>query len=1334
MELEDVPQQRVKNWCKHLVIYQENVSLVGQMVDLPIGAKRIGCRFHHGYSGMTIKDTASIFIEGNCVDCPHHVLVSSDNYGEGVISKIQERAKRKNEVGNANQLLKGLIPINPKAVLESDIESDATARELAGLLIIEEHKCEAVDKLLQGTKHKPQIISEKLAAVLIGAVLDQQVGGGVLEILRLAGQYNQNIVSIAIKGANIALDEGRNVDSACMLIAEGLKQGQIKLTPTLVSSAVSWLSSPVDPFPSPRIRGRKKHRDGVEEALKVFISQDQSLVEGTVISLLGSDQPHLVATACAAVQVLHQSLPDFSFERYLEPLFGALSWEREDEDLYVDASICQTCAKIMVSEPLVISKEILAAIIKASEELQEALLHVFIRDEALAFAEVWIEPLLNLLANDRLAEQTKFKVSEMLSIISKDRPDVIYAHITGLFGVLAIVCDLEDKRHKLVREEERDEISFIEYQSNISALSGTARNLREIIENVGNTDAERTLSEIESLISRTSSKIAASFKRELILLLGDFGHRHPELSSKIIPIIFPHLVDNESYMVRGAAAEAFSEIAMRDGTYLPENVVLVLAALLSDEYLYPVRVATEAFEWIQVKDFQTAGKVVNALVGIYFVYKQDQSQGHLIEKASVALVNVANSHTQFLPYAAQVAADLANNPYFYSAKDGLRSLRRLASQHKEYQSIYLLSLLDHYSRYDLEITSSRANYHSGKSDSEFEKLYSVSPEVIRSEITKLMTVAHGQKEPYNLIHFASLLIYVGIFEEAAQLLRSYVTLLPEEERYAWDRSTHTALALLLDAETALKDSHLSKAKESMEKALEELGSRANPKRNLPFGLEQSIPKEKVRPYFYITWLQIRLLWLNLSDDPAEAGQALEKVVQQIKELKLEANDQRVLDFHEELAIAAKFLSEWYQCVLNGDSEQVVKREAIKGHLSEALKGLQTNDSELLKTRIKDHLIKVDSLSATNGMTGLLQELILDPMPIPQYDLPIPEHWHSPIKRNNLEISSEEKHLHSHANVAFAKVLIDGQEIPKIVTIVAGRIHDIKIVIELSRVNTCKQELRLAPLSVLPEQEYIFPRQSVPLIDGENTYEIKGHLKFNNAQSELSEPIDTRIQVFLVKPDGSNESCTVFGQSHLKFKIRDEARLLAHGKAEASAVDKVFKNLDSIVSDFKTSPYPEEREIITCLINYAGYQLKDPSFTNAEIDEKEFQRDLTRYLCIKIGRNDVFREIKSGRGFLDVLALGIPVELKVFRGYEKLEHFAGTSLPQVTQYTISQERSVGILCILDTSDRTTATPNLIDDVMIRKGETEMGIDPSPEGVIGVVTIIIRGASRSASKLR
>lgn len=300
--------------------------------------------------------------------------------------------------------------------------------------------------------------------------------------------------------------------------------------------------------------------------------------------------------------------------------------------------------------------------------------------------------------------------------------------------------------------------------------------------------------------------------------------------------------------------------------------------------------------------------------------------------------------------------------------------------------------------------------------------------------------------------------------------------------------------------------------------------------------------------------------------------------------------------------------------------------------------------------------------------------------------------------------------------------------------IADRIHNIKIELELPEVDAGEKKVNLIPMSTLPEDEYLFPKQTVALSKDKKIYDINGHVQFRHAQSEASQPIDIRIHAYLHKHDGTSTPCTVFGQSQLKFRVLDEYRLSAQGSAEAKAVGKVLQELEHLVPEIASPRYKDETEVITGVINYTAYQLADPSFTDSGTNEKDFQKDISRYLSIHFKRTDVFREIQSGRGCLDMLVRGVPVELKVFKGQEKLADFVESSLPQATQYIVNHGRRVGLLCILDISERPTAAPSLIDDVMVRKGKTEQGIAPSPEGVIGVVVIIIRGALYSASKLR
>lgn len=100
-----------------------------------------------------------------------------------------------------------------------------------------------------------------------------------------------------------------------------------------------------------------------------------------------------------------------------------------------------------------------------------------------------------------------------------------------------------------------------------------------------------------------------------------------------------------------------------------------------------------------------------------------------------------------------------------------------------------------------------------------------------------------------------------------------------------------------------------------------------------------------------------------------------------------------------------------------------------------------------------------------------------------------------------------------------------------------------------------------------------------------------------------------------------------------------------------------------------------------------------------------------------------REVKAGRGYVDVLVNGVPLELKL-ASESRVENFVRTSLPQATQYAVSRGRRVGLLAVLDLTERTSSAPRLTADVEVFEGKTTEGIKET--GPVAIVAIAVRGA--------
>ena len=160
---------------------------------------------------------------------------------------------------------------------------------------------------------------------------------------------------------------------------------------------------------------------------------------------------------------------------------------------------------------------------------------------------------------------------------------------------------------------------------------------------------------------------------------------------------------------------------------------------------------------------------------------------------------------------------------------------------------------------------------------------------------------------------------------------------------------------------------------------------------------------------------------------------------------------------------------------------------------------------------------------------------------------------------------------------------------------------------------------------------------------------------------------------------------------------------------------------------------DELEVANAIANYMDNQLRNGTFQGGE-SEQEFEDHLWQELQYRFeDRDDVYRQMHSGGGRVDILVLGVPMELKVLRSGEQ-DDFCRESLPQATQYVASRGRRVGFLVVLDLRSRTNATPAPVDDVMVMQGPTARGLSPSPDGTLAVVVAFVRARVARPSALK
>lgn len=167
------------------------------------------------------------------------------------------------------------------------------------------------------------------------------------------------------------------------------------------------------------------------------------------------------------------------------------------------------------------------------------------------------------------------------------------------------------------------------------------------------------------------------------------------------------------------------------------------------------------------------------------------------------------------------------------------------------------------------------------------------------------------------------------------------------------------------------------------------------------------------------------------------------------------------------------------------------------------------------------------------------------------------------------------------------------------------------------------------------------------------------------------------------------------QMEQKVTVDAEAtiRIRSPGKTGYAWSDN---ELPKIVSRLKESILPEDLDsyqiVLASMLNYMAQNLQENFFKDQKVSEKDFQKDLLRHLRSDrdIGE-DAFKEVSTGAGFVDILVKGVPVELKLEKTEKETAKVIKIHENQACQYASAQAKQVGILCILDLTEKDKPPP-------------------------------------------
>lgn len=175
---------RLRPWCRHLDVKVEISGLLAQMTRLPIGMLQVTCP--HGVTqgmSMHLEHEAEQFITQNCISCPHHKELSSDNLGRDILAN-REKAKVEADVAQQRRReLERQIQAEVANALQTKEMTQASVNRLILNLHDPQASQEALTNLQEAAKIAPEFFSEEAIRV-IGDNVRTQMGATCVDIIR----------------------------------------------------------------------------------------------------------------------------------------------------------------------------------------------------------------------------------------------------------------------------------------------------------------------------------------------------------------------------------------------------------------------------------------------------------------------------------------------------------------------------------------------------------------------------------------------------------------------------------------------------------------------------------------------------------------------------------------------------------------------------------------------------------------------------------------------------------------------------------------------------------------------------------------------------------------------------------------------------------------------------------------------------------------------------------------------------------------------------------------------------------------------------------------------
>lgn len=411
-----------------------------------------------------------------------------------------------------------------------------------------------------------------------------------------------------------------------------------------------------------------------------------------------------------------------------------------------------------------------------------------------------------------------------------------------------------------------------------------------------------------------------------------------------------------------------------------------------------------------------------------------------------------------------------------------------------------------------------------------------------------------------------------------------------------------------------------------------------------------------------------------------------------------------------------FLVRWITAVRSAEPEADRYLRAAK-QIAADVRQIVQQEKNVFNTLIDSIL----SISQTEEVLDVGKKLASVPLPLP---------FTVKMAESANRVTENPKIERHQVTIVFASFTVGNQPFLNPHTIEPETLFDLNIEIRVSNWPDSTERLILEPVSVEPIGTYEMPRFVFERPNGNPPFVLQqsGRMLLHYPQAISSRPLEFRYRAFF-ESDENNFDMSVEGQRSLRVQSYDPRLNPITGLPELDLHLTEIRNElrkfpginDESISDFLT--------ILTRLAAIASSAIQDNMYPK-KLTEAEFQNNLKEKLRMDARLASGLEEApKAAGGITDLSYKKIRIELKVEPDVLVDEAYAENYLAQTNQYVTGSAKLLGILAILDCSEKKSGVGSVLNDIFLK-------VVPPPQGgsfpiVIGV--IVVRGNLPKPSSL-